>query len=268
MAAEVPQYLKATSYDLPPKAVALGSFIESPEFPDEILNHGQIVTIDPEPSIHIQPNWKEVVEDVKKGKIGLWARFVQNLGIGAEIGVGGNNDNSQKLFFKRLETTAFHPDAAYLDEALRRSRIQMHLKHSQHAPIYMVTGIKVVKGPDATVKTSVIRARQANANIGVSATIYGASIHLGPEAEGSMSKSRTVEFGGPSDVGDASHFVFAYRLREIVFEETATGWVHTSKRYLEGALYGDDSKKKLSSGVAKVASGYEDPMEGEWVTVD
>jgi hypothetical protein len=270
MAATLPQYQKATSYDLPPDSVLLGSIIETPQFPDAILNKGQIVPI-PEPTPVIHANWKDTVEHVKKGKIGIWARLVQIIGVVGEIGASGNNDDSYGYSFEKLETRSFFPDQTYLNEALQKSRIKLYLEVSEHAPIYMVTGVKVVRGANSTVKTAMAKNREAHANLGVSATVFGAAVSIGPEAKGSTSQKQTVSFGGPSDVGDLTDFVIGYRLRLIEFTEKEGAWVASSKPFLQGAMMGDDvEEEKRSPETAKVLSVGEDivALEKEWDNSD
>jgi hypothetical protein len=169
---------------------------------------------------------------------------VQTFGVGGEIGASGNNDNSDDYSFEKLETRSFFPDQTYLDEALQKSRIKLYIEVSEHAPIYMITGAKVVRGANSTVKTAIAKNREAHASLGVSATVFGAPVSIGPEAQGSTSQKQTVSFGGPSDVGDLTDFVIGYRLRLIEFTEKEGGWVALSKPFLQGAMMGDDVEEE------------------------
>jgi hypothetical protein len=237
MAAAFSQYQKSKIYDLPPNTVLLGSFIQTPAFADEVLNRGQIVPIEPKPIPVIYPNWKDTVDNVQKGKIGIWARFIQTVTAGFEVGASGNNDNSYEYSFEKLETTSFYTDQAYLNEALRQPSIKAYLEASDYRPIYIVTGVKAVRGANNTVKATIARKREVNLNIGVSAAAFGAPITIGPEAKGSASKKQVVSFGGPSDAGSLTDFVIGYRLRGITFEK-GDSWATKSENYLGGEMIG------------------------------
>ena len=269
MAARLLQYQKAPTYDLPPDAVPLGSVIKNPQYPDAILNKGQIVPIEPSPTPVIQPNYKDTVENVRKGKIGIWARLVQSVGAGAELGASGSNDISHEYFFEKLETVSFFPDPVYLNDALQKSRIKIYLEASEHAPVYMVTGVKVVRGANTTVKTAMARSRAAQANLGVSATVFGTPVTIGPEAVGSTSKKQIVSFGGPANGGDLTDFVIGYRLTVINFAKKDSGWAAASEPFLQGAMMGEEVVRTAETVVKIVPIGDDIvALQKEWDNSD
>jgi hypothetical protein len=267
MAATEPQYQKVKSFDLPPDAVLLGSIIKTPKYPDEALNQGEIVSITPTPTPLVHHHWKDTVDNVKKGKAGFFARFVQSVSIGAEVGGSGNNTKGYDYSFEKLETVSFYPTQAYLDKAIQTPQMKMFLKGARYPPVYMVTGVKVVRGANSTVKTNVSRAREAHANVGVSATVFAVPVIVGPEAKGSTLQTQEVSFGGPSvnaDSRDNTDFVIGYRLRKLTFEEKDDGHTVDSEYYLEGDLMsenGDSGESDDGSGMVVVGSG--DATEGE-----
>jgi hypothetical protein len=243
MAAKIPQYRKTPGFDMSPGSVILGSILRLPQFPEEILNKGQIIPIDPTPTPHTQSNYKETVKKAKKGKIGIWARVVKSVGAGAEVGAGANNTDDYEYSFEKLETTSFYPDPAYIEEAIKKSRMKMYLEGSENAPVYMVTGVKVVRGANSIVKTKMAKGREAHAYCGISATVFGSPVNIGPSIDGSKSRTHEVSFGGSTDAGDISDFVIGYRLRIITFEKKDDQLVTTSESYLDGATMADGTEE-------------------------
>jgi hypothetical protein len=278
MAATTPQYQKTTNFDLPPGTVLLGSITRNPKYPDEALNQGEIVPIIPTPTPLIHPNWKAIAKNVKQGNIGFWARIVHTVSMGGEAGASANNTSDYDYSFEKLETVSFYPNQAYLDKAIETPQMKMYLKGAGYQPVYMVTGVKVVRGPNSTVKTNVVKAREAHANLGMFATVFGFLVNLGPEAKGSTQLRHEVSFGGPSaaggltadSTGDKTDFVIGYRLRVLTFQEKDGEQTVDSEYYLEGDMMGDDSdtaEDNLNgSGTGMVVVSCEDAAdeEAEW----
>lgn len=242
MAAEIPQYRKAPGFDLSPGSVILGSILRLPQFPEEILNKGQIIPIDPPPTPHTQSNYKETVKNAKNGKVGIWARLVKSVGAGAEVGASANNTDDYEYSFEKLETTSFYPDPSYIEEAIQKPRMNMYLESSEFAPVYMVTGVKVVRGANSIVKTKMAKGREAHAHCGIFATVFGSPVNIGPSIDESKSRTHEVSFSGSTN-GDMSDFVIGYRLRIITFEKKDDQLVTISENYLDGATMADGTEE-------------------------
>ena len=267
MASTAPQYQKATTFDLPPNTILLGSIIRSPKYPDEALNQGEIVSITPTPIPLTHYNWKDTVENVKKGKIGFFARFFQSVAVGAEVGAGGNNAQGYDYSFEKLETVSFFPNQAYLEKAIQTPQMVMWLEGARYPPVYMVTGIKVARGVSSTVKTKIAKTRESHANVGIFATIFTIPIKFGPNGKGSTLQKQEVSFGGPpitADSAECADFVVGYRLRKLTFEEKDGEQMVESEYFLEGNMMGEgNNNKEISNDSGMVVSGFGDATEEE-----
>jgi hypothetical protein len=272
MAASEPQYHETKAFDFPPDAILLGSIIKTPKYPDEALNQGEIVPITPPPTPLVHHNWKDTVENVKKGKAGFFARFAQFVSLGAEAGASGTNEKGHDYSFEKLETVSFFPTPAYTGKAIETPQMKMWLKGAQYPPVFMVTGVKVVRGANSTVKTNVTRAREAHVNVGVSATVFTVPVTVGPEAKGSTFQKQVGSFGGPPVAGDSADmtdYVIAYRLRKLTFEEKDGTVKVDSEYYLNGdgnmmGADGDSAESGDDSGMVVVGSGEATEEELKW----
>ncbi len=91
----------------------------------------------------------------------------------------------------------------------------------------MSTGVKIARGADVAI--SKIRAKGGNLYFGVDATAAGVPIKVGPDFSVSNAVSQGLTEHHNSD------FVFAYRLRELVYKRKV---FQEQKEYAKGDLMG------------------------------
>ena len=228
----VKTYFLAPTRDCPPSGpIALGNIIAAPSLPEEALNQRPALPIQ---SIYesYHTNWTAEVGRRRQGKIGLWTKFLQGLGVGIDLSVKYDIGKTDIYAFDRVETRFFRPDKIYIEESMCSPDVRHFIKKSKfRANVYMITGIKIAIG--ASVTSTKLKERGINVQLGVDGTaVGGVPLGLGPNVEVSSGRTQAVSFDGASD------FVFAFRLREIIYSKKRG---MTDREYSKGALFGLES---------------------------
>jgi len=235
-------YFLVPHYDFPPDGpIRLGSLILDPQEPGESINEGKIVEITSPIYTSNKENWEQSIELSTNGRMGLWASCVNLFGLGGNFDASCDATTVQHYQFRDLETKYFSPSPTYLMAACNAPGVRAFLKGTRYAPIYIVTSLKIVHGPDAEVTSRRSRAQEGHANIGLHG-LMGASPFALDAGDFSVRNARntTSSFDGSSD------FVFAYRLGKITFPPDAEG-VPQPKHQLHkvGAVLGIDEVRKI-----------------------
>lgn len=237
-------YLLVPHHDIPADGpLILGTIISDLRDPDS-LNEGAVVDISAD-SIHPthKYGWEETVEANVGANASVFARYLSAF-LGGSL--GGRWDAKSVLHFKfrDLETSFFTPSQEYIEKAVGKHKVQEYLKGSRFAPVYMITGLKIGRGPDSQMTSSKSYGREGHINPGFSANVAGYPFVV-DAGSASVQKSglKETRFCGGSD------FVIAYRLVKITFHKSAGG-THAPKyeKYHVGALLGDGEDDAPSGG--------------------
>jgi hypothetical protein len=238
-------YFLAPNFDYPPGGlIALGGIITDPTAPENSLNEGNRVEI-PASSIQhsIKTDWRTTREKLRGGKIGIWASFLQMLGLGGDIGTNYTNTNLDQFKFDFMESHYFRPDDAYLEKSLQNAEVKGYIEGTRHRKaIYMITGLRVVQGASGTVATK--KGHGVTVRLGVDGSPVGVPMAVGPEMTVSSTISENTSFKGSSD------YVYAYRLLQI---RSRKGQKPAKKDFSKNAeLYNDDHQEgDLADGLHK-----------------
>jgi hypothetical protein len=208
-------------------AIRLGDVIESPWSPEEALND------EPPPAIkpgllrrQTEESWSWTKETELSRGGGVFASFLQVLGIGGDVEGTRANTNLDLYEVDCMVTEEFLPDKQYLRECIEDPGVRdMFVGPSRKSKVYMVTGLKIAYG--ATKAAEMMRERSIRAKIGVDASALGAPVALGPQGHWS---SRVTE----SLTADKSDFIFAFKLRRLRFKKGEL----TGQAFDRGAQYG------------------------------
>ena len=222
-------YFLAPNFDYPPNgSLSLGRILSDPTDPGSCINpDGQPPFPDNMRPQHIEKlDWKSERIRERGGLIGVWARFLQVMGVDAEANISWSRTQDSVYSFAKLDTDIIDPTKEYVVQNVTRSSVADFIVESNYKkPVYLITGVKTARGADAAFGRS--RKTGANAQFGVDGTSAGAPATAGPKISFHTSDSEKTSFGGSAD------FVFAYRLREIFYEK---GQVK-HQEYNRGALY-------------------------------
>lgn len=149
------------------------------------------------------------------GHAGIFAEFLQGLGINGTVEGGKSMESSDKWTFAAT-TISFVPTTEYVKQSLLDMDVQKHIRDHEcwlgTQNLYMVTGIKVASGASSAISQA--EKKGFNFKVGFNLTPFGIPINVGPDigAQNGLASAQ-------SQVG-ADPFVFAYRLRRVRISKT------------------------------------------------
>ncbi|KAI1425791.1 hypothetical protein F5Y12DRAFT_346488 [Xylaria sp. FL1777] len=200
----------------PPPAgpLCLGSIIRSTSTPQYPLNRGNLTTVaDTIPPV-VETDWKKTVSTKTGLGLGVYAQFLQlatgGLPLGPEVSVDHSNETVNAFAFDSVTTLAFEPTQEFVEEAIKAPAVQTWLREPKQrfapiATLFLVTGIKLVKG--ARIKYSTSRNTAVTGNMGVDMHALGAT--FGPKGHWVSAGNDCTEFNRESE------FVFAFRVKRL-----------------------------------------------------
>ena len=137
-------YFLAPSFDWPVEGpVRLGSIILDPKKPHLVIN-SKAFSLPDDVYTREQKDWTKIMNKYHGGFASFFTQFLAV--VDAEIGVGLDKNNAEVFKFNKLETRAFIPTKAYIDERLKDPEVQVQLK-KRRARAYMITGVKCAYNP-------------------------------------------------------------------------------------------------------------------------
>jgi hypothetical protein len=225
-------YILVPHHDFPADGpIVLGSIIADLRDPGDSLNKESIVEISSRYTSH-KKDWEHTIELIRDGRTGVWAQYLSLLGLGGNFGASFDARTTDHYRIKDLETTYFSPTQAYVEEAVNKPDVRSYLKGSRYAPVYMITGVKIARGPGSEIISKRSLGREGHAHFGLS--VAGSPLAL--DAGNMMlhqAGADNTSFGGSSD------FVIGFRLAKISFHENAEG-VRVPKQQMHtgGAMLG------------------------------
>lgn len=207
-------------------AISLGSIIESPWTPEEALNDESPPAIPPKllrSREEMSWSWTREFERSRGG--GLFANFLQFLGVGGEMNGTVDRTHTEVYAADRMLTEEFFPDKRYLEQCLQDEGVRdILVGPGKKSKVYMITGLKIAYG--ATKAMEMMKKRGMHAQISVDVPTVGA-LSLGPKVD--VSSSATEKLGAAK-----SDFVFGFKLRRLRYKKG----VVTDESFDQGALYG------------------------------
>jgi hypothetical protein len=220
-------YFLAPSFDyVPDRYIDLGRIIADPTDPGTSLNPDSPKPPPSSVQTYIEKDYEKAIEQRGKVKVGIWARFAGQFGIG-DISVNTNSVKNDVYKFQELETRLFQPTDEYIEEALQYPQVvRFAAKSGYRRPLFMITGVKIARG--ANISKEMVREHGLSAKVGIDGTPGGVPVDLAVGGEASELLREKEKFDAPSD------FVFAFRLRKIFYEKGSV----QHREFTKGALFG------------------------------
>ncbi|RFN43277.1 hypothetical protein FIE12Z_12467 [Fusarium flagelliforme] len=212
-------FLCPTSTIIPPPptgTLCLGSIIHSTSAPQYPLNRGSIVPVTDGFPPAEETDWKKTVANERGQSLGVYAQFLQvatgGLSLGPEVDVEHSKKTESTFAFDKLTTLAFEPTQTYVEEAIKAPAVQNWLREPRQKfslvnQLFMVTGVKIVKG--ANIKYSTSQITTVKGNIGVDVAALGTT--FGPKGHWTRNNDDTTESNRESE------FVFAFCVKRLRF---------------------------------------------------
>lgn len=164
----------------------------------------------------VETDWKKTVSAEKALGLGIYAQFLQlasgGLPLGPEVDVNYSNKTTNTFAFDTITTLAFDPTQEYIEEAVKAPAVQAWLreprqKFSLVSELFVVTGMKLVKG--AKIQYSTSRSTTVKGNLGIDVAALGTT--FGPKGHWTSTSDDATESNHESE------FVFAFRVKRLKF---------------------------------------------------
>ena len=207
-----------SDFILPPPEgpLQLGSIVHSTSAPQYPLNKASVVDVPNAIPPIVEKDWRKTVSAEDGLGLGVYAHFSRLATGGVPIGPEGNLERTKKtantFAFDTVTTIAFEPTREYVEEAVKAPAVQAWLKEPRHKfargrELFVVTGMKIVKG--ARMKYSSSQNTKVRANVGIDVPTLG--VTLGPKGSWTSTNDDTTESTRESE------FVFAFRVKRLRF---------------------------------------------------
>ncbi|KAJ4149726.1 hypothetical protein NW754_001160 [Fusarium falciforme] len=206
---ELSAYIRAPNLDYEPdKAIRLGHIWRNPRDPGSFCGQPLAIPREMETNHTYKAPWFIGKGHSTCGSVGVWAKFLQVVGVTAQANFNWNNADDMAHTFERLDTYSIEPTPEYLKASIETVAGDAIKKGER---LYMITGVKVARGAVGTIFSS--------RTVGVRGRVGASGASQGVDAEGRpyLDASRN-EYSGVS-YGESSDFVFAYRVREILYRK-------------------------------------------------
>ncbi|PLB51604.1 hypothetical protein P170DRAFT_433514 [Aspergillus steynii IBT 23096] len=200
----------------PSGPLCLGSIIRSTSAPQYPLNRGRVVTVANALPPVVETDWKKTVSTETGLGLGVYAQFLQlatgGLPFGPEVHVGHSNKTANMFAFDTVTTLAFEPTQEYVEEAIKAPAVQTWLREPRQkfalvSELFVVTGMKLVKG--AKIKYSTSQSTTVRGNLGIDVNTLGTI--FGPRGQWTSANDDATESNRQSE------FVFAFRVKRLRF---------------------------------------------------
>lgn len=208
-------------------SIRLGSIIESAWRPEEVISDDESPTIEPGLIRRREDtswSWTREVEQSAGG--GIFASFLQLLGIGGEVGSTVDKTHTEVFTVERMVTEEFSPDKGYLENCFQDLGVRdTFIGPGRKSKAYMVTGLKTAYG--AAKATETMKKKNWHARLGIDASAAMIPVSLGPGGHWSSGVTERSS-------ADESNFIFAFKLRRLRYKKGEL----THERYDRGAQFG------------------------------
>ena len=236
MANRIKSYILAPTLESPPEgAILLGNIIASPDTPEASLNT-QIPNQFMENMKILEAHkrgWKDEQGAHHNISGGVFAQFLQMIGLGGDIDGGHEGSSHHRISAKQMDIYWFNPDASDIEKSIEDSGVKKYLDFNNYRrPVFLVTGLMIARGASAVHHS--MKGAFLHTKIGIDLTAAGAPVTVGPKASLTSHRDRDIAFD------EASDFVLAYRLTRIKCTRTARV---SSKEHTKGALYGTNPER-------------------------
>ncbi len=247
MAATVKQYFLAPNFENPPTGLLqLGRIFDSPRALTPLNPQPYDVISIPDDDITTtsKENFRAAITSNAGGHFGVFANFLQQfLPLGADLSTHFTRSRKSILEAEKVETSFFEPTEEYLKAAVNVPSVVTALERQNYKKsLFMITGLKVVRGASKAVSTK-------KHSLGGDMTAQGDLTSIGaPGVAPGLSMGHDQDKSEHIEWESAEPYVFAFRLREVYYRR---GTELESKAYTTGALYSQENEEKVEVTVPR-----------------
>jgi hypothetical protein len=192
--------------------LTLGSILTSTALPHRPLNADAVVPAPLNSPPITETNWRKTVSETTGCGLGIYAQFLQIVGLNNELSVDHRMSAESILAFDSLATLSFEPGPEYIAAAIQTPAVQSYLRNTKtwlgrSKAVYLVTGLKIVRGAQISYSTSI--STELSANLGVDGTAAAVPATIG------LKGHWTKEKADKTSLDRADEFVFAFRVKKV-----------------------------------------------------
>lgn len=218
-------YFLAPTWNSPEGPIQLGNIVSGPQLADDPLNEESVpLSLVPGMGLmeHNHPDYSWDMEMKKGGHVGIWATFLELLGLGGDVKAELESQVSEKWRFSNIQTLSFTPKLEYVTKCLEDEGVQNYMRVNKPwlfgtSKLFMITGIKIAYGASSTVSWA--KSKGLSLHFGVDLTSLGVPVQFGPD----VARNTSVTTHGSDDgEGHPEPFVFAFRLRRIKISKSGS----------------------------------------------
>ncbi|SPO03361.1 uncharacterized protein DNG_06044 [Cephalotrichum gorgonifer] len=249
-------FLAPTRHSPPDGPIALGNVIEDPRSPEIALNSRLSKAVrEMQMQVHetVELNQSRTLDNSLTVQPSVWAKFVNTGGfvdVGADVGAKYSRTESSTYTFGKIVTREISPDLAAVRALFAEPEVQEMIKDRRWSLVmFMITGVQIAYGAEVVLARA--RERGVHFQTGVDLTPAGVPVSVGAGLEVSRAPGQelTTSYETP--------FVFAYRLRQIVYRKKK---VEKQRDYVKGDLHGVDQGD--GAGGEQDGVAYEAELDG------
>ncbi|KAG4444054.1 hypothetical protein IFR05_000514 [Cadophora sp. M221] len=159
---------------------------------------------------HTSTGFVATRSELIKGKYGIWAKFAGIEGIGGELSLSNERTAEDTYRFEKLEEISFTATKAYMTESMNKPDVKEFVEGGGWDPVYIITGLKIARGPSVELKKGKKLAVKANLGLTHPGGVQG--FDVGPKAEYETDPSSSVTFEKSDD------FIYGIRVKRLYFK--------------------------------------------------
>ncbi|KAF4447207.1 major facilitator superfamily MFS-1 [Fusarium austroafricanum] len=185
---------------------------------------------------HTAEGFMATKSQLQTGRFGVWAKFVIQ-GLGGEVSVSGERSAEDTYRIEKLEETTFTATQEYISKSMNERMVKDFVEGGGWDPVYMITGLKIARGPAVSKKRGKSSAFKANLGLTQPGGIEG--LEIGPNIEHESQSSESVEFEKSDD------FIYGIRVKRLSFKRglfSKKSGIVVGKHYHSGANLVDNGE--------------------------
>ncbi|KAK2746241.1 hypothetical protein CKAH01_18218 [Colletotrichum kahawae] len=188
----------------------LGSIIDDLKNPD-VINEDDLVDIPPHKKHKdVKHGFTASRSSMKNGEFGIWAKAVGLEGIGGEISASLGRSSEVTYRFDSIETIIFSADIRYIKQAMNKQDVKDYIDGSGNKPVYIVTGLKIARGPAVSIQESRTSETTTDASVSQPEVF---PVDLGTRTRLASGTSNSIEFKHSTD------FVIGFRVKKLQYKK-------------------------------------------------
>ncbi|CZR58462.1 uncharacterized protein PAC_08354 [Phialocephala subalpina] len=162
---------------------------------------------------------------MERGEYGIWAKFAAQAGIGGELSWTTERTANDTYQFKAFDTIYFNPTRDYLHRSMNLPDVNDFVVGSGYKPVYMITGLKIARGPAVKLKRG--KSRKLKVDLGLNEPGGLTGFSVGPRFHNSEENEEEMS------IEESEDFIIGIRVKRLYYKR----WCFWKPAQLVGEVY-------------------------------